>query len=162
MKCLPCCPGNLSWECTREEKYGFIKGCTITCVWHWPQLFAFWAVHPHLDSSGASPLPPDWSGKQPDSLPSGHPSLDVAGFPNVVRRKEFFCANVGYTCYRYSIISKKKKKKRADSPKVIERHRFQARQAHILDIYIHWDLDSKYLGITWKMGNCTFAIDLQF
>ena len=32
---------------------------------------------------------------------------------------------------------KKKKKKRADSPKVIERHRFQARQTHILDIYIH-------------------------
>ena len=35
------------------------------------------------------------------------------------------------------------KKKRADSPKVIERHRFQARQTHILGIYIHWDLDSK-------------------
>ena len=32
---------------------------------------------------------------------------------------------------------KKKKKKRADSPKVIERHRFQARQTHILSIYIH-------------------------
>ena len=32
---------------------------------------------------------------------------------------------------------KKKKKKRADSPKVIERHRFQARQTHILGIYIH-------------------------
>ena len=31
---------------------------------------------------------------------------------------------------------KKKKKKRADSPKVIERHRFQARQTHILGIYI--------------------------
>ena len=30
-----------------------------------------------------------------------------------------------------------KKKKRADSPKVIERHRFQARQTHILGIYIH-------------------------
>ena len=32
---------------------------------------------------------------------------------------------------------KKKKKKRADSPKVIERHRFQARQTHILGIYTH-------------------------
>ena len=32
---------------------------------------------------------------------------------------------------------KKKKKKRADSPTVIERHRFQARQTHILGIYIH-------------------------
>ena len=31
---------------------------------------------------------------------------------------------------------------------------------HILGIYIHWDLDSNYLGITWKMGNCTFAIVL--
>ena len=34
-------------------------------------------------------------------------------------------------------FQKKKKKKRADSPKVIERHRFQARQTHILGIYIH-------------------------
>ena len=31
----------------------------------------------------------------------------------------------------------KKKKKRADSPKVIERHRFQARQTHILGINIY-------------------------
>ena len=34
-------------------------------------------------------------------------------------------------------FQKKKKKMRADSPKVIERHRFQARQTHILGIYIH-------------------------
>ena len=32
---------------------------------------------------------------------------------------------------------KKKKKKRADFPKIIERHRFQARQTHILGINIH-------------------------
>ena len=25
-------PGNLTWRYTREEKYGFIKGCTITCT----------------------------------------------------------------------------------------------------------------------------------
>ena len=54
------------------------------------------------------------------------------------------------------------KKKRADSPKVIERHRFQAKQTHIMGIYIHRDLDSKYLSLIWKMGNYTFAIDLQF
>ena len=52
------------------------------------------------------------------------------------------------------------KKKEGRFPKVIERHRFQASQTHTLGIYIHWDLDSKYLGITWKMGNCTFAIVL--
>ena len=35
-----------------------------------------------------------------------------------------------------SAFQKKKKKKRADFPKVIERHRFQARQTHVLGIYI--------------------------
>ena len=34
-------------------------------------------------------------------------------------------------------FQKKKKKKRADFPKIIERHRFQARQTHILGINIH-------------------------
>ena len=35
------------------------------------------------------------------------------------------------------IAAFQKKKKRADSPKVIERHRFQARQTHILGINIY-------------------------
>ena len=35
------------------------------------------------------------------------------------------------------IAAFEKKKKTADSPKVIERHRFQARQTHILGINIY-------------------------
>ena len=54
------------------------------------------------------------------------------------------------------------KKKRGQIPQVIERLRFQTKQTHIMGIYIHRDLDSKYLSIIWKMGNYTFAIDLQF
>ena len=62
--------------------------------------------------------------------------MDVAGFPNVVRRKEFFVQMLDILVTDIAAL-KKKKKKRADSPKVIERHRFQARQTHILGIYIH-------------------------
>ena len=54
-------------------------------------------------------------------------------FLSLVREKKFFCANVRETSYRYSSISKRK---RADSPNVIERLRFQVRQIQILGIYI--------------------------
>ena len=61
--------------------------------------------------------------------------MDVAGFPNVVRRKEFFVQILDMLVT--DIAAFQKKKKRADSPKVIERHRFQARQIHILGINIY-------------------------
>ena len=61
--------------------------------------------------------------------------MDVAGFPNVVRRKEFFVQMLDIV--HTDIAALKKKEKRADSQKGIERHRFQARQTHILGIYIH-------------------------
>ena len=44
------------------------------------------------------------------------------------------CANVRLIT---DIAAFPQKKKRADPPKVIERQRFQARQTHILGIYIH-------------------------
>ena len=62
--------------------------------------------------------------------------MDVAGFPNVVRRKEFFVQILDMLVTDIAAFQKKKKK-RADSPKVIERHRFQARQTHILGINIY-------------------------
>ena len=62
--------------------------------------------------------------------------MDVAGFPNVVRRKELFVQMLDIVVTDIAAF-KKKNKKRADSQKVIERQRFQARQTHILGIYIH-------------------------
>ena len=42
------------------------------------------------------------------SLPSGHPSVDVAGFSNVVRRKEYFVQMLGILVT--DIVAFKKKK----------------------------------------------------
>ena len=87
--------------------------------------------------------------------------MDIAGFPNVVRRKEFFCANVRYSYYRYSSISKKKKKE-GRFPKSHRKTQVSGKTDTHLGYLYTLDLDSKYLGITWEMGNCTFAIDPQF
>ena len=51
--------------------------------------------------------------------------MDVAGFPNVVRGKEYFVQMLDILV---TDIVAFQKKKRAEFPKVIERHRFQVRE----------------------------------